>query len=306
MIWDFIASVIIYNSYTPDMHKKCSTLLTSFVNYTINPISWVYMTTGIWNTIWNMVMRFATIISLYLEHFDYRIRTSSDVSSLYISQIAEKALKEVFGLGRVFDAVKLRLSGMKYAVTATIISDAILYLILNYNSNSPPGRDSRYKYLRAKKKTDKVLLWEAARCIIAALTTLRLKLIGPSFFTLKYLEPFAGKITGIALTRKKRNGTSGLTCPWSVKNLVLTISIKCNISAIRSTITWAIWRVLLGRSKPRPSSLSLTGLWCSRVGSIYAKVRSYPGARIVVPLCSGSERATPSHNSYIRNIHLGS
>jgi len=64
---------------------------------------------------------------------------------------------------------------MKFAVTATTISDATLCLISNYNGEGTPGRDlsrsnlsrstdtnmSGYKHLRAKKTTDEMSLWEA-------------------------------------------------------------------------------------------------------------------------------------------------
>jgi hypothetical protein len=60
----------------------------------------------------------------------------------YDAVILEKALKEALGLGRVFNSEKLRLSGIKFAVIATTILDAILCLISNYNSNGPPSRDS--------------------------------------------------------------------------------------------------------------------------------------------------------------------
>jgi hypothetical protein len=65
---------------------------------------------------------------------------------------------------------------MKFAVTATTISDATLCLISNYNGEDTPVRDSSkltpprtstetnmsgYKHLRAKKTADEVLLWEA-------------------------------------------------------------------------------------------------------------------------------------------------
>jgi hypothetical protein len=46
----------------------------------------------------------------------------------YNAEVLEHCLKEAFGL------VKSRPSGMKFAVTATIISDATLYLFSNYNS----------------------------------------------------------------------------------------------------------------------------------------------------------------------------
>ena len=60
----------------------------------------------------------------------------------YDTAVLEAALKEALGLGRVFDSVKSGPSGIKFAVTATTISDATLCLISNYNGNNPPGRDS--------------------------------------------------------------------------------------------------------------------------------------------------------------------
>jgi hypothetical protein len=61
---------------------------------------------------------------------------------------------------------------MKFAVTITIILNAILYLISNYNSKGTLNRDLnrlslsrftninilKYKHLRAKKTIDKMLL----------------------------------------------------------------------------------------------------------------------------------------------------
>jgi len=60
----------------------------------------------------------------------------------YDVDILEKALKEAIGLGRVFDSAESGPSGIKFAVTATTISDATLCLISNYNGRSTPDRDS--------------------------------------------------------------------------------------------------------------------------------------------------------------------
>jgi len=94
----------------------------------------------------------------------------------YDAVVLENALKEALASGRVYDTARTRPSGMKFAVTATTISDATLCLISNYNGNSPPSRDSSklvllanhhktnmlgYKHLHAKKLTNEMLLWEA-------------------------------------------------------------------------------------------------------------------------------------------------
>lgn len=114
------------------------------------------------------------------------------------------------------------------------------------------------------------------------------------------------KITSIALIIKKRNGTSGLIYHLQVRNRGLTMSTRYNISLIRSTITQAIQKVLLGLLRQCPSFLSSTGLQYSRIGSIYTTVRFYLGARIVVPLYKALERATLLRSSYIRNLYLDS
>ena len=51
----------------------------------------------------------------------------------YNAAVLEDALKEALGLGPIFGPVRLGPSGMKFAVTATTISDATLCLISNYN-----------------------------------------------------------------------------------------------------------------------------------------------------------------------------
>ncbi|KAH7378945.1 acyl transferase/acyl hydrolase/lysophospholipase [Cadophora sp. MPI-SDFR-AT-0126] len=134
----------------------------------------------------------------------------------YDAVVLEKALKETLGLGRVFDSAKSRPSGMKFAVTATTISDATLCLISNYNGNGPPGRDSRYKHLRAKKMTDEMLLWEAARCTTAA----------PTYFTPKYLESFGTfQDGGLKYNNPVRPGLREVRRIWGDVGCDLVLSI---------------------------------------------------------------------------------
>lgn len=71
-----------------------------------------------------------------------RIFTFYVTDSSYDTIVLENALKETLGSGRVYDTMRTRLSRIKFVVIATTISDAILCLISNYNSNSPPSRDS--------------------------------------------------------------------------------------------------------------------------------------------------------------------
>ncbi|CZT53522.1 uncharacterized protein RSE6_15143 [Rhynchosporium secalis] len=145
-----------------------------------------------------------------------RIFASYIADGGYDAVVLEKALKEAFGLGRVFDSANSRPSGMKFAVTATTISDATLCLISNYNGNCPPGSDSSYKHLRAKKTTDEMLLWEAARCTTAA----------PTFFTPKYLEPYGTlQDGGLAYNNPVRPGLRGVRRIWGDIGCDLVLSI---------------------------------------------------------------------------------
>ncbi|KAH6704168.1 acyl transferase/acyl hydrolase/lysophospholipase [Leptodontidium sp. MPI-SDFR-AT-0119] len=145
-----------------------------------------------------------------------RIFASYLANGGYDAVVLEKALKETFGLGRVFDSAKSRPSGMKFVVTATTISDATLCLISNYNGNGPPGRDSRYKHLRAKKTTDEMLLWEAARCTTAA----------PTYFTPKYLESFGTfQDGGLKYNNPVRPGLREVRRIWGDVGCDLVLSI---------------------------------------------------------------------------------
>ncbi|PVH67631.1 FabD/lysophospholipase-like protein [Cadophora sp. DSE1049] len=106
----------------------------------------------------------------------------------YDAVVLEKALKETLGLGRVSESAKSRPSGMKFAVTATTISDAILCLISNYHGNSPPSSNLSIRQMRCYSGKRKFpwsfipysLTMVRARCTTAA----------PTYFTPKYLESF--------------------------------------------------------------------------------------------------------------------
>lgn len=68
----------------------------------------------------------------------------------YDATVLEETLKEALGPGSIFASVKSRPSGMKFAVTATTISDATLCLITNYNGESNARNDlSVLKFLYA-------------------------------------------------------------------------------------------------------------------------------------------------------------
>lgn len=60
----------------------------------------------------------------------------------YNAAVLEEALKEALGLGPIFSPARLGPSGMRFAVTATTISDATLCLISNYNGEGQQGKDS--------------------------------------------------------------------------------------------------------------------------------------------------------------------
>lgn len=82
----------------------------------------------------------------------------------YDAAILEAALKESLGLGLMFSSISSRPVGMRFAVTATTISDATLCLISNYNGedkNSTNHSASGYKHLRAVDPKEEILLWEA-------------------------------------------------------------------------------------------------------------------------------------------------
>jgi hypothetical protein len=105
-----------------------------------------------------------------------RIFASYFADGRYDAEILEKFFKQAFGMSPMFDSVKSRPSVMKYAVTATTISDATLCLISNYRGEGKqnPGSSRSntivdtytnnargYKHLRPTSTTEEVLLWEA-------------------------------------------------------------------------------------------------------------------------------------------------
>jgi hypothetical protein len=60
----------------------------------------------------------------------------------YNATVLEDALKEALGLDPMFGPTRFGPSGMRFAVTATTISDATLCLISNYNGEGQYGKDS--------------------------------------------------------------------------------------------------------------------------------------------------------------------
>ena len=92
----------------------------------------------------------------------------------YDADILEKFLQEAYGTTPMFHTA--RPSGMKYAVTATTLSDATLCLISNYNTEGKPtsnlgkfsypccniiGNILGYKHLPPTSDKGEILIWEA-------------------------------------------------------------------------------------------------------------------------------------------------
>ena len=59
----------------------------------------------------------------------------------YDASLLEQTLREALGQSPIFDSVEGRTSGMKFAVTATTISDATLCLISNYNGQGSHSKE---------------------------------------------------------------------------------------------------------------------------------------------------------------------
>lgn len=92
----------------------------------------------------------------------------------YDADILEKFLQEAYGTTPMFHTA--RPSGMKYAVTATTLSDATLCLISNYHTEGKPTSNlgkfaypccsiidniSGYKHLPPTSDKGEILIWEA-------------------------------------------------------------------------------------------------------------------------------------------------
>ncbi|KFY34346.1 hypothetical protein V495_08169, partial [Pseudogymnoascus sp. VKM F-4514 (FW-929)] len=86
----------------------------------------------------------------------------------YDADILEKVLREAYGATPMFHTAMP--SGMKYAVTATTLSDATLCLISNYHIEGKQTSNLGYKHLPPTSDKGEILLWEAARCTTAAPT----------------------------------------------------------------------------------------------------------------------------------------
>ncbi|OBT40488.1 hypothetical protein VE00_07880 [Pseudogymnoascus sp. WSF 3629] len=91
----------------------------------------------------------------------------------YDADILEKFLQEAYGTTPMFHTA--RPSGMKYAVTATTLSDATLCLISNYHTEGKPTSNLGYKHLPPTSDKGEILIWEAARCTTAAPTIFKPK-----------------------------------------------------------------------------------------------------------------------------------
>ncbi|KFY94690.1 hypothetical protein V498_03759 [Pseudogymnoascus sp. VKM F-4517 (FW-2822)] len=91
----------------------------------------------------------------------------------YDADILEKFLQVAYGTTPMFHTA--RPSGMKYAVTATTLSDATLCLISNYHTKGKPASNLRYKHLPPTSDKGEILIWEAARCTTAAPTIFKPK-----------------------------------------------------------------------------------------------------------------------------------
>ncbi|KFX94363.1 hypothetical protein V490_04387, partial [Pseudogymnoascus sp. VKM F-3557] len=77
----------------------------------------------------------------------------------YDADILEKFLQEAYGTTSMFHTA--RPSGMKYAVTATTLSDATLCLISNYHTEGKPTSNLGYKHLPPTSDKGEILIWEA-------------------------------------------------------------------------------------------------------------------------------------------------
>lgn len=59
----------------------------------------------------------------------------------YDATLLEDVMKEALGLDPIFSPLKSRSSGIKFAVTATTISDATLCLMSNYNGEGSHSKE---------------------------------------------------------------------------------------------------------------------------------------------------------------------
>jgi hypothetical protein len=59
----------------------------------------------------------------------------------YDASLLDETLKDALGEGPIFDSGEGRPSGVKFAVTATTISDATLCLISNYNGQGSHSKE---------------------------------------------------------------------------------------------------------------------------------------------------------------------
>ncbi|KFY68725.1 hypothetical protein V496_00869 [Pseudogymnoascus sp. VKM F-4515 (FW-2607)] len=132
----------------------------------------------------------------------------------YDVDILEKFLQEAYGTTPMFHTA--RPSGMKYAVTATTLSDATLCLISNYYTEGKPTSNLRYKHLPPTSDKGEILIWEAARCTSAA----------PTIFKPKRLHSYGSfQDGGLRNNNPVRPGQYAVSRKWKDGDCDIVLSI---------------------------------------------------------------------------------
>ncbi|KAB8244566.1 acyl transferase/acyl hydrolase/lysophospholipase [Aspergillus flavus] len=94
--------------------------------------------------------------------------TTLVTDSRYNTRALDCALQETFGSSRrLFDTTAPMVAGIRVALTASHVEDGLLSLFANYRAVRRPGMQSAYKLLVSNEREP--LLWEVARCSVAAL-----------------------------------------------------------------------------------------------------------------------------------------
>ncbi|KFY11829.1 hypothetical protein V491_07045 [Pseudogymnoascus sp. VKM F-3775] len=173
--WEFIASAIILDAFPPDMHmfspsevfrvlyrEECVLGIQEYLDtqqLSANLFAKIIFASKAkarlsiwsWMSLWSWI--------------SWIMRISG---GRYDADILEKVLQEAYGTTPMFHTA--RPSGMKYAVTATTLSDATLCLISNYHMEGKQTSNLGYKHLPPTSDKGEILMWEAARCTTAAPT----------------------------------------------------------------------------------------------------------------------------------------
>ncbi|KFY95373.1 hypothetical protein V498_03386 [Pseudogymnoascus sp. VKM F-4517 (FW-2822)] len=154
LIWDYLESLGLFGkNWTPD---QCLTFFRKFAKIIFASKAKARFSIWSWISLWSWIS-WITRIS----------------GGRYDADTLEMFLQEAYGTTPMFHTA--RLSGMKYAVTATTLSDATLCLISNYHTEGKPTSNLGYKHLQPTSDKGKILIWEAARCTTAAPTIFKPK-----------------------------------------------------------------------------------------------------------------------------------